>query len=414
VGALSRSASGHSYFALKDEDEDALVEAVLYRGASPRAERLLADGARVVCTGRITVYAPRGRMQFVVDAVAPVGRGALLEALEALKRKLAAEGLFAAERKRRMPREVRTVAVVTSRDGAAIHDVARVAFRRGRVRLVLVPTVVQGAAAPKRIAEAVARAGRLGGVDVVLVTRGGGSAEDLAAFNDERVVRAVAACPIPIVSAVGHEVDTTLTDLAADARAATPSQAAELLVAEEAEQRARLEQLRLRLGRAMSHALVDRRGELARLRRRLGEPRRLVLERGQRFDELASRAERAMRRRLAEAHAVSDALRRRLEARHPRVLLAAVRARVTPLEARLRATLRQRLAVLGSRLEGERARLEALSPLAVLARGYAIATGEDGRILFDVADLQPGDGVWVRLARGRLHGRVDREPERGR
>jgi exodeoxyribonuclease VII large subunit len=407
VTGLHRAGSGHCYFTLKDDQEDAIVECVMYRTASARARRALEDGERVVLLGRVTLYPPRGRMQLVVEDVLQTGRGALLEALEKLKAALAAEGLFAPERKQPLPAEPRTIAVLTSRDGAAIHDVVRVAFRRGRVRIVLVPTPVQGAGAAERIAEAVALADRLKGIDAILVTRGGGSAEDLAAYNDERVVRAIAAAVRPIVSAVGHEIDTTLSDLAADARAATPSQAAELLVPDRAERAQVLSHWRVRLARGMRHRLSQGETRLARLRSALGEPRRRLLEHGQHFDELTARMERAMRRRLGERRARSVGLRRRLEARHPQRVVARARAALGPLEPRLLAALRARLSRWRGRLEADAARLDALSPLAVLERGYAIATTDAGQVLRDAADASPGQRLRLRLHRGAVRTRVE-------
>ncbi|HEX9298425.1 MAG TPA: exodeoxyribonuclease VII large subunit, partial [Polyangiaceae bacterium] len=218
--------SGHVYFCLKDEREDAIIECVMYRSAPVRARRLIVDGARVQLRGRATVWAPRGRLQFIGDVARPAGRGALLEALENLKNRLWAEGLFAPDRKRPLPSHPALIGVVTSASGAAIHDIAKVAFRRGGARIVLSATVVQGQNAAMRVIHALDRLERLPDLDVIIVGRGGGSSDDLMVFNEEAVVRRVAACRVPVVSAVGHEVDITLTDLAADARAATPSQAA--------------------------------------------------------------------------------------------------------------------------------------------------------------------------------------------
>ena len=232
--------SGHPYFGLKDEREEACIDVVMYRSqVTPRTRTLCVNGSRVRLRGKPTVWAPRGRLQFVADRAQAAGRGALLEALEKLKTKLAAEGLFAPERKRRLPPEPRIIGVVTSASGAVIHDVCRVAFRRGGARILLAPAQVQGLGAADSICRALSQLQRVRGVDVIVVGRGGGSSDDLGAFNEELVVRAVAACPVPVVSAVGHDVDVTLVDFAADARAATPSQAAEMVVPDRASQRGR-------------------------------------------------------------------------------------------------------------------------------------------------------------------------------
>ncbi|HEY4120346.1 MAG TPA: exodeoxyribonuclease VII large subunit, partial [Byssovorax sp.] len=210
VGAARDASSGHLYFTLKDEDEDASIDCVVYRTAlSLRARELLVDGARVVVGGRATVYASRGRLQFAVDAARPLGRGALLEALERLRDKLAAEGLFAREKKRALPAHPRVVGVVTSGDGAAIHDIVKVAFRRAAVRIVLARAPVQGPNAALRIGRALSALARHPEVEVIVLARGGGSSDDLAVFHDEALVRLVASCRVPTVSAIGHETDTT-------------------------------------------------------------------------------------------------------------------------------------------------------------------------------------------------------------
>ncbi len=450
VSGLHHAGSGHLYFTLKDPREDALIDCVMYRTAPAEARRALAEGERVVLSGRVTLYAPRGRLQLIADNVLQTERGALLEALERLKKKLAAEGLFAPENKQPLPRDPRRIAVLTSRTGAAIHDVIRVASRRGRVRLLLVPTPVQGFGAAERIARAIAFTDRVG-VDAILVTRGGGSAEDLAAYNDEQVVRAIAACRTPVVSAVGHEIDVSLADLVADARAATPSQAAEILVPDDRERRATLEHLGMRLCRAMRHRIVSGRERAARLAAAIEEPRRRLLEASQRFDELSARMLRAMARRLGGRRAAVEAGARRLTALHPRRVTAEARRtfvrleprlaasvrerlvterrRLSELEPRLGTTLRERLvaerhllATLEPRLSGaiarshndarstlERAaaRLSALSPLSVLARGYAIATTAEGRVVMSTAELAPGDRLRVRLHEGELEATID-------
>jgi exodeoxyribonuclease VII large subunit len=402
LGGLRVAASGHAYFTLKDEREEAVIEAVAYRETAARARALLADGARVLVRGKATVWAPRGRLQLVVDAVRPAGRGALLEALERLKQRLAEEGLFALERKRPVPADARVVGVVTSASGAVLHDIIRVAFRRGAARIVLSPTLVQGEGAPEGIVAALERIERLAGLDVVIVARGGGSAEDLMAFNDERVVRRVAACAVPTVSAVGHEVDVTLTDLVADARASTPSQAAEMVVADAQAQRAGLEHVRARLRRAARARLLEDRAALERLERRLGDPRVLIAERRQLVDEVASRLRACAASILGRRRTSLARLERRLVARHPRAVLAVVRGRLGGLRLRLGAAAHARCAVSRALLGDRAARLRALSPLAVLARGYAIATGPDGRALLESSAVRAGDPVGVRLRRGRL------------
>ncbi len=411
LSGLRRAGSGHAYFTLKDERQDAVIDCVMYRSAPARAHKQLRDGERIVLQGQVTLYPPRGRLQLVANNVLQSARGELLEALERLKRKLAAEGLFDAERKRALPPQPRTIAVLTSRQGAAIHDVVRVAFNRGRVRLLLVPTPVQGTGAAERIAAAIRRADELPQVDVLLVTRGGGSVEDLAAYNHEAVVRAIAAARRPVVCAIGHEIDTSLAELAADHRAATPSQAAELLVADERQTRATLQHLSVRLVRAMRLALSSRASLVAGAAARLGEPRRMLLEQAQRFDELSTRLERATRRRLNDRRSRFQDQKQRLQQQHPRQVLASARLRLSPLEPRLRTAMSTRMGLLSRQLEATRSRLQALSPLGVLARGYAIATTKEGRVIHSAEQLRLGEPIDVRLHRGSLTATVSsRQP----
>lgn len=406
ISGLKEAASGHAYFTLKDEREDASIDCVMYRTAPPRSRRQLAEGARVVLVGRATVYAPRGRLQFTAEQARPAGRGALLEALERLKEKLAGEGLFDADRKRPLPAEPRVIGVVTSGDGAAFHDIVKVAFRRAPVRILLAPAPVQGAGAGPRLARALATLARVPEVEAIIIGRGGGSADDLAAFNDEVLVREVAACRVPVVSAVGHEIDTSLTDLAADARAATPSQAAELLVPDGAARAEAIAHLRARMARAVAQTLREGRVTLERQEARLGTADHLLAEHRQRLDEAAIRLGAAMRRRTGEGREQVARLARRLTARHPSVVLASARAALAPERVRLAAAMRAQLARLHERLGGAAASLDALSPLSVLGRGYAIATGPDGRAVTDAAALRKGDEVQVRVHRGSFRARV--------
>lgn len=428
IVSLKRAASGHAYFSLKDQREDACVECVMYRLDALRARHHLFNGARVQTLGRATLWAPRGRLQFIVQSLRPVGLGSLLEQLEALKQKLRAEGLFERERKRPLPPAPRVVGVVTSAHGAALHDIRQVAFRRGPVVLVVAPALVQGDLAPESLIAALDRIERDVRVEVIIIGRGGGAAEDLMAFNDERVVRRVAALRVPSVSAVGHEIDTTLTDLVADVRAATPSQAAELVVPEQAQRLERLSSLRRRIARAMRGRLMEDQSLAQSLRARLSDPRFVLAQQQQDLDERELRAERAMLRRLSALSARVEGLRRRLLSRHPRVVLLSSRAGLTPLEARLRVALERRLgreahalaplesrlrSALRSRLRHERSRLssralqlEALSPLTVLSRGYAIVTDDSGRVLRDASAVRAGEAIGVRLEQGELSARV--------
>jgi exodeoxyribonuclease VII large subunit len=408
VASLKRATSGHVYFTLKDEREDAIVECVMYKFDAQRSRKHLVEGARIQLQGKATIWAPRGRLQFVGSLARATGRGALLEALEQLKQRLTDEGLFAEERKRPLPLDPKVVGVVTSKAGAAFHDIRTVAFRRASLRLVLVPASVQGETAPISIVRAIDLIERYPGLDVLIVGRGGGSGEDLMAFNDERVVRRVAQVKVPVVSAVGHEVDVTLTDLCADVRAATPSHAAELVVPDVRARHERLRGLGLELARALRARLATVRNRLYRAQARLADPRFTIAERQEELDDLVARLEKRFERVVGDRRSRVAACERRLFSRHPRVVIGRAKVESGLLGVRLQGAskrfMRERRVELADRV----ARLDALSPLAVLSRGYAIATLPDGRAVRDATELAPGEAVTVRVARGRFEAEVKR------
>ncbi len=406
VSSIKRAPSGHVYFSLKDERDDAMVDCVMYKLAATRCARLLSEGARVQLRGRATVYEKRGRLQWVADMARPAGRGSLLEALERLKEKLLAEGLFAPERKRRLPSDPHVVGVVTSRTGAAVRDIVTCALRRGRVRIVVSNALVQGEGAPESLIAALDRLERFPGLDVVIIGRGGGSGEDLMAFNDERVVRRVAACRVPVVSAVGHEVDLCLTDLAADVRAATPSQAAELVVPSFDERLTAIERQRRHLRRALLSRLHEERVRAGRLQAGLSDPRYLLASRQQELDELLVRLDKCSLRGVSLRRAHVEGLHRRLSSRHPRVVLAEARAEIGPLGQRLEASMRRVLDRAEAELSTHGSALDALSPLSILGRGYALATGPGGVAIRDAGALAAGDSVEVRVKRGSFEATV--------
>jgi exodeoxyribonuclease VII large subunit len=406
VANTSTPKSGHVYFCLKDEEKDAQIDAVIYKSSlTPRMRALLVDGARVRVRGRPTFWSPRGRLQLVADRVDAAGKGALLEALERLKAKLAAEGLFAVERKRALPAEPRVIGVVTSPSGAAIHDICRVAFRRGGARILLAPAIVQGATAPESIRRALLALQRVEDVDVIIVGRGGGSSEDLAAFNDEALVRTVAKCRVPVVSAVGHEVDVTLTDFAADRRAATPSQAAELLVPDQRERARRLAVARAHLARAMRAAITERRVALADVQSLLGDPRLAIASHQQTLDDLDARLEARAQGTIARRRELLARAQQRLAYVHPREVVARETAALARVSDRLGVVMRAALERRAGALGAAGARLDALSPLKVLSRGYAIATNE-GRAVRTLDDVRPGDTVRVRVEDARFEASV--------
>ena len=377
----------------------------MYRFNAMRARRHLNEGARVQLSGQATVWAPRGRLQFVANELRPAGRGALLEALAQLKERLAAEGLFAPEKKRALPSEPRIVGVVTSGAGAAFHDIVSVAFRRGDVKIVLAPALVQGDGAPESLIRALDLIERYPGLDVVVIGRGGGSGEDLMAFNDERVVRRVARMRVPVVSAVGHEVDFSLTDLVADVRAATPSQAAELVVPELRARAAAWQRAHGALQRAVLARLTRIRTRIERARSRLSDPRFTIAERQQELDELHTRLRRCTAETVASQRAALELLTRRLYAPSARGVGERARRAGSAQCALAQRRAQRGLARAHSRLSDAAVRLDGLSPLTILGRGYAIATRADGRALRSAEDVAVGDEIGIRLGRGRVLGR---------
>ncbi|HEY7746898.1 MAG TPA: exodeoxyribonuclease VII large subunit [Desulfuromonadales bacterium] len=366
VSNFSVPASGHFYFSLKDES--AQLRAVMFRTQARLLPFRPENGMRVILSGRVSLYSQRGEVQLIAETLEPRGVGSLQVAFEQLKSKLAGEGLFAEARKRPLPMFPRTVGVVTSATGAAIHDIVNVLRRRGAgLRVVLRPVRVQGEGAAAEIAEAIADHNRLAAADVLIVGRGGGSLEDLWAFNEEAVARAIHASAIPVISAVGHEVDTTIADFVADLRAPTPSAAAELVARSRLELEGHLDHLSQRLAGQMQGrlALLDER--VQGLTRRLRSPRQQLLLWQQRHADLVRRLDRSMARRQQETEV--------------------------------------RLGTLAGRLD-------LLSPLRTLERGYAIALAEKtGKAVLDAGTLARGDRLQLRFARGRARATVEESGE---
>jgi exodeoxyribonuclease VII large subunit len=395
VTGHKRAASGHSYFALTERDADgttAKLECVIYRFARAAAAVDLRDGQRIIASGRLTAYAGTSRYQLSVDAVQDAGLGDLLRRLDELRRRLAAEGLFDAERKRPLPFLPRRIGVVTSLRGAAVRDIVRTVHSRFPARILVADAVVQGDGAAERIAAGIDLLNLVPDVDVIIVGRGGGSLEDLWAFNEEVLVRAVAASRVPVVSAVGHEVDRVLTDEAADVRAPTPTAAGALVVP----------------------SLDELDGGLADLGDRLaaGLLRRLESS-GQRLDDLEARLRVAGRRAMEGPRHRVDLLGARLASAHPARRLAEESRRVDALRTRLDTVGRRLLDPHRSALESARLRLEPLSPLAPLARGYALVRSAEGRLVRRHGDVAKGDVLDVWLGEGALKAKVTgSRPER--
>jgi exodeoxyribonuclease VII large subunit len=383
VSNVSVPRSGHFYFTLKDAESQ--LGAVLFRATAQRLPLKPRDGLKIRARGRLSVYDGQGKLQLLVEALEPAGLGAAQMAFALLKEKLGAEGLFEASRKRALPRWPRRIGVATSATGAAIRDIIRVAESRGRARILLAACQVQGDNAPQEISGAIDRLSRVPDVDVIIVGRGGGSAEDLAAFNDERLARVISGCRVPVVSAVGHEVDFTICDFVADARAPTPSAAAEMTVPLYADAQARLDEARRRVARAGARAVAEAR---------------------QRLDGGLERARVALAQMIARRRRLLDGDSQRLLGQHPRARLHRDRGQLEALSARLANLGRTAVVERRARLGALAGKLGALSPLAVLDRGYSLTRDAAGHVVSDAARLSAGDQISVTLARGSAECRV--------
>lgn len=370
VSNFSRSSAGHLYFTLKDADGQ--LRCVMWRGRAKRLPALPRDGDQVVAHGYVSLYEGSGNVQFYADVIRPAGLGRLQQQFEALKARLDAEGLFDESRKRPLPAFPQRIGVVTSPTGAAIRDVLHVLQRRYPLtEVILAPTPVQGDAAAPQIAAAIAALDEYVGADVILVTRGGGSLEDLWPFNEERVARAIFACGTPVISGVGHETDFTIADYVADVRAPTPSAAAEVMAPDATELRTRVGQFRERLGRTLTGHLARDRERTRQQETRLARhsPAQLIAQRRQQVDERVRAASRSLHRDLA---------------------------------------------LWRERLDGLHGRLLALSPLATLERGYAVVhRQDDGRLVRSVTQIEAGDGVAVRVTDGAFAAEVVKQGSNG-
>ena len=451
ISNLARPRSGHIYFSLKDEF--AQIRCAMFRMKVVNLRFAPRDGMHVLLRVRISLYEPRGDFQLVVEHMEEAGDGALRRAFEALKHRVAAEGLFAQERKRSLPSLPRRIGVVTSPSGAAIHDILTVLKRRfAAIPVAIYPVQVQGEGAARQIAEAIRLAGERNECDVLIVGRGGGSLEDLWAFNEEVVARAIHASPIPIVSAVGHEVDVSIADLVADARAATPSAAAEMLSPDGEKWRIHLIGLQRRLQQAMQRQLQQAQRQLQWQQQRLPDPRRRLQQGAQRVDELEARLGHGLRRRLQRQEQQLALLNTRLQAQNPLRKLNLQRQQLQSLQLRLQQAMQRRLSqqrqrlhalqlprygntllrrivqqrqdvqqlqqrhsrALQARLKQGQQRLshlahalQTVSPLATLARGYAIVQTGEGQLVQQVNQVHPGQQLYTRLHQGRLLCRVE-------
>ena len=409
VTELKRYPSGHIYFSLKDPGGK--LAAVAWKGVVPRLGMMPENGVEVIATGRVTAYGDRSTYQLMVERLEYAGEGALLARIEALRKRLAAEGLFDAARKRPLPLLPRVIGVVSSPQGAVIQDIRTTIARRFPRPILLWPVPVQGEGAAERIAAAIAGFGLLpveGPVrrpDVLIVARGGGGLEDLMAFNDEGVVRAAAASPIPLIAAVGHETDITLIDFAADRRAPTPTAAAELAVPVRTELLVSIAQSGARLAGGLHRLAQERRLRLERAAAALPDLPSLVGAARQRLDDRAERFSVALPGLIEARRAALGRLAGRLP--HPAAAIAAARARVQLLETRLFSGFLRLLEARRGALREAGAGLEGLSPEGVLGRGYALVFDVGGRLLTRAREIGPGAALRIRLADGEVRAKAE-------
>jgi exodeoxyribonuclease VII large subunit len=412
VSNLSTPSSGHWYFSLKDAN--AQIRAVVWKTATRLVKFRPKDGMKVVARGGLRVYPPKGEYQISVEVLEPVGKGSLQQAFEDLKERLEKEGLFAAARKRPLPMLPRRVAVVTSPTGAVVQDILRVVERRyANLEIAIYPARVQGPDAVPEIIQGIRALNAAGGFDVLILARGGGSLEDLWPFNDERVVRAIAASKIPTISAVGHETDFTIADFVADLRAPTPSAAAERVVQAKDELGARVDALRRRAEAAFILRLARVRSRVAALtQHRVFEAERGRLRtHAQRVDDLARRADAGLVRRLERGRERYRRTADRLEAFRWDRQIAQRRLALRGAGAKLADQARRQVEARRGRLGRAAGKLESLSPLSVLARGYALVFDGQGRLVREAGAVAQGQSVHIRVHRGTLQATVTAKEE---
>ncbi|WP_283148293.1 exodeoxyribonuclease VII large subunit [Silvimonas soli] len=407
ISNFKRYDSGHCYFSLKDKT--AQVRCVMFRNRAGLLDFQPREGMHVEIRAVVTLYEARGDYQLTVEAMRPAGLGALFEAFEKLKAKLAAEGLFAAERKQGIPTFPKAVGIVTSPKAAALRDVLTTLGRRmPGLPVILYPCAVQGASAAAEIANAIRKATERNEVDTLIVCRGGGSLEDLWSFNEEVVARAIADCPIPLISGVGHETDFTIADFVADIRAATPTAAAELASPNRAEWLGRLNEQRRHLQRAFERQLQQRMQKLDALGRRLRHPGELLERQRERLQALTLRLQAAPARQLERKH--NSLAQMRLRLIHAGPDTAPARARLERAGQRLEAARVRSLEQRAARLGNLAARLQALNPTAVLSRGYALVETANGKVVQRADQLHAGDRIKVRFADDAVDAAVAGKP----
>lgn len=394
--------SGHYYFSLKDAKSQ--ISAVMFRGHNSRLKFKPTDGLQVIVRGRVTVYEPRGSYQIAAEMMEPLGAGALQKAFEQLKLKLKGEGLFDSARKRPLPAYPRHIAIVTSPTGAAIRDMMNVLNRRNKtVPVTVIPTIVQGEGSAEKIGQALQMAWKLPDVDVIIVGRGGGSIEDLWAFNDEKLARLIAQSPVPVISAVGHEIDFTIADFVADLRAPTPSAAAELVVKNNADLSTTVTTFKRMLMTAWEKYLRHERQRLQAASARLVDPKRRLQDLEIRRDELATRLQGAILKIFEQRKLRTQVLRSRLTS--PASVVAKLRARSEQFSLRLKTRMQNKLEGAAARVRQKMAVLDTLSPLRTVERGYSV-TRKGKQVITSIGQVKAGDHLSIRVTDGEIQTQV--------
>lgn len=404
VSNLAKPASGHIYFTLKDHD--AQIRCALFRQHALRVREALQDGVSVKAYGKVSLFEGRGDYQLIIERLEPAGDGSLKLAFELLQKKLAEEGLFAAEIKKPLPAHPQRIGIVSSPTGAVIRDIISVFKRRApQVELVLIPTAVQGKEAVPQIIKALQLADKQA-FDAIILARGGGSLEDLWCFNDEAVARAIANCETPVVSGVGHETDVTIADFVADVRAPTPSAAAELLAPHHQDWLATLQQLQQRLERNIKQRLMSARLGVDGLAKRLRSPQQQLQQNAQRVDDLELRLKRSFQQQRLNYQQRLLQLESRLLAQHPQKRLPLIKQQLAGIERRLVYAVQEKLKYLQMQLTNQVQALQIISPLATLERGYSIVLSERKEVIQAASQTAIGQNLTVKLSKGELKIRV--------
>ena len=407
ISNFSQPSSGHWYFTLKDDN--AQVRCAMFRNSNRRVTFRPQHGQQVLVRANITLYEPRGDYQIIIESMQPAGEGLLQQKYEQLKAKLQAEGLFDPQFKQPLPAPAHCIGVITSKSGAALHDILHVLKRRDpSLPVVIYPTAVQGEDAPMQIVRAIELANARHECDVLIVGRGGGSLEDLWSFNDERVARAIFASRIPVVSAVGHETDVTIADFVGDLRAPTPSAAAEMVSRNQQELMRQIQSVQQRLGMAMDYYLANRSRRFTQLSHRLQQqhPQLRLARQQTTLERLRQRMSFALENQIKQANQRQQRTLQRLNQHNPQPRIHRAQSRVQQLEYRLAENIRARLSEQRERFGNAVTHLEAVSPLATLARGYSVTTASDGKVLKQTKQAKAGDLLTTRLADGWVESEI--------